>query len=318
MAWGYWSATSVSDRGRSPRRDKNREQAAAAMAMHQQLAASTSVPQPQQPQQQEQIVEIEATPAQASTAGMSEPLHQVQGGAQQIQAEMQATAAEVPPDRLNSFYTYSTVANATTGSRLDIAPGGGIQVLPRSGAAGISYQTTHQPPSPVESDSVDYEQPSSSLLHSGSFVMHHEDTSSSHQHHHQHKIPDLGHHTSSRMRLIRDDDDDIIEGLSDAEFDDMPAPPGSVYYAEAIKIQSQPRPSQGCLLHGIPFCRLPSEPAAAAPPLHQPPLIGHDVGGGGGGGGGNGGLDQPQVYFENISWGRSSTCWDDDDGEYSY
>ncbi|XP_031783603.1 atypical protein kinase C isoform X2 [Nasonia vitripennis] len=297
MAWGYWSATSVSDRGRSPRRDKNREQAAAAMAMHQQLAATSSVPQPQQPQQpqqqpQEQIVEIEATPAQASTAGMSEPLMQVQGGAQQqqiTQAEM-ASAAEAPPDRLNSFYTYASVANATTGSRVDAA---GIQVLPRSGAAGLGYHHQPQPPSPVESDSVDYEQPTSSLLHSSSFVMHHEDSGSSSHHHHHHKMPDLGHHTSSRMRLIRDEDDDVIEGLSDAEFDDLPAPPGGVYYAEAIKIQSQPRPNQGCLLHGIPFCRLPAEPA---PPL-QPPLMAHEVGGGG-----NGAADQPQVYFENISW----------------
>ena len=398
MAWGYWSATSVSDRGRSPRRDKDKHSAAAAAAAavlqqhhHQPAAVASTIVhvQPQQTQQQQVyqqpsqlteqpviVVQQEPLPSShqqqqqqpaqvVSTAGISlssnEPLA---GGSslhmQQMQAELAAAVAEnLPPQdpcsrmiQGGSFYSYSAVANAERRRGQDNLGGPiGVQVLPRGVPATAAAATTssatyhHQPPSPVESDSVDYEQPATSGMALGMTVTPGFPTGSSSQTlpRHVHIIdcddddddeglitpppppPHLMHtghlhaghhrcegsslvHTSSRMKLLRDDDD-IIEGLSDVEFEDS----ADVIYSSTTSTTRIGQPgTSGCLIHGIPPpCRIPPEPA---PPL-PPPL------GGGGGGGRNEEQrepGEPQLWFDDITWGRSaSSCWDDlDDGEY--
>ena len=171
MAWGYWSATSV-DRGRSPRREKDKQ-----AIHHQQLQ--------QQPQQYQ---------TQDSLQGCS--------SLQQVQAELDAVASEDPPcSRMiqgGSFYSYSAAAAAVaaaaterkTASSADQLPGG-IHVFPRDLQARPG--TSNYTPSPG-SDSAEYEQP---IAHINNCV-HHEDPR------------DVLVQTSSRVKLLRDDGDDEI------------------------------------------------------------------------------------------------------------
>ncbi|XP_014487148.1 PREDICTED: atypical protein kinase C isoform X1 [Dinoponera quadriceps] len=152
MAWGYWSATSVSDRGRSPRREKDKQQ------QHQ------SLHQHQQQQQSQQVYQSQADLAQ-STYGVQ-------------QAELAAgpgcavAVVEEPPCSMmiqgGSFYSYSaaTAAAAAASRRITGAEGGpsssttstGIQVLPRE--RHIRPGTSaYAPQSPGSGDSAEYEQP---------------------------------------------------------------------------------------------------------------------------------------------------------------
>lgn len=136
MAWGYWSATSVSDRGRSPRREKDKQH------LH------------QQQQQQQQLHQTEP--------GLSQGTY----GVQQVQGELGVTASA----STGSFYSYSAAtaaaAAAAVGRRLPPGVEGpstsstGVQVLPRERT--IKPSTSTYPPSPG-SDSAEYEQPIGSL-----------------------------------------------------------------------------------------------------------------------------------------------------------
>lgn len=160
MAWGYWSATSVSDRGRSPRREKDKQQY---QSLH-------------QPQQQHH---------HQGETGVSQGMY----GVQQVQGELGVSsssvstgsgvgggaAVEEPPCSMmiqgGSFYSYSAAtaaaaAAATVGRRIPPAIEGpstsstGIQVLPRD--RPIKSNTSTYPPSP-SSDSAEYEQPMAGL-----------------------------------------------------------------------------------------------------------------------------------------------------------
>ncbi|XP_076660815.1 protein kinase C iota type isoform X1 [Halictus rubicundus] len=158
MAWGYWSATSVSDRGRSPRREKDKQQS---QGLHQ-----------HQQQQQQQFHQTES--------GISTGLYGVQ---QQVQSEIgvgtssgpggggaAGAAVEEPPCSMmiqgGSFYSYSAAlaaaAAAAAGRKIPPAvevpstSSTGIQVLPRD--RPIKSSTSTYPPSP-SSDSAEYEQP---------------------------------------------------------------------------------------------------------------------------------------------------------------
>ncbi|XP_076223091.1 protein kinase C iota type isoform X1 [Nomia melanderi] len=152
MAWGYWSATSVSDRGRSPRREKDKQQS---QGLH------------QQQQQQQQFHQGET-----GITGLY--------GVQQVQGELgvgtssgpggAGAAVEEPPCSMmiqgGSFYSYSAALAAATAAaasrKIPAAVEGpstsstGIQVLPRE--RPIKSSTSTYPPSP-SSDSAEYEQP---------------------------------------------------------------------------------------------------------------------------------------------------------------
>lgn len=145
MAWGYWSATSVGDRGRSPRREKDKQ-------IHHQLQQ-----QPQQYQTQESLQGSSSLP--------------------QVQGELETAVGEDPPcSRMiqgGSFYSYSAAAAAVAAAaeRRTVpnleGPSGGIQVFPRDLQARPG--TSNFTPSPG-SDSAEYEQP----IHLNSYV-HQED-----------------------------------------------------------------------------------------------------------------------------------------------
>ncbi|XP_046464967.1 atypical protein kinase C isoform X1 [Neodiprion pinetum] len=120
MAWGYWNATSVADRGRSPRRDKDKQTI-------------------QQSQQQQQT-----TPAASEFLQGASTLQQIQG------CEMSSAvgnAVEDAPCTLmiqgGSFYSYSAAAAAAAaaaaGRRASVVEGAALQaaVLPRAPGAGF-------------------------------------------------------------------------------------------------------------------------------------------------------------------------------------
>ncbi|XP_051164524.1 atypical protein kinase C isoform X1 [Leptopilina boulardi] len=210
MAWGYWSATSVGDRGRSPRRDKDK-------TINHQL-------QQQQQQQQQQ-------PAQ-----QYQTLDSLQGTSQlQVQGELDG---EDPPcSRMiqgGSFYSYSAAAAAVAAAAerrtfpsnlVEGSTSGGMihhvfprDLQPRPGTSNFS-------PSPG-SDSAEYEQP----IHLNSYI-HHDDPR------------DVLVQTSSRIKLLRDDGDDDV---SETELEDMSST--DVIYASNNRL-IRPG-SSGCLVHG--------------------------------------------------------------------
>lgn len=149
MAWGYWSATTVSDRGRSPRREKDKQ--------HQQ-----GLHQQQQPQQFHQT--------ESGVYGIVQQVQSDLGVVSSASGPGAGAAAEEPPCSMmiqgGSFYSYSAAtaaaAAAAAGRRVPPAVEGpstsstAVQVLPRDRPAKSSTST--YPPSPG-SDSAEYEQP---------------------------------------------------------------------------------------------------------------------------------------------------------------
>ncbi|XP_078039117.1 protein kinase C iota type isoform X1 [Augochlora pura] len=158
MAWGYWSATSVSDRGRSPRREKDKQQP---QTLHQH-------------QQQQQ-------PYHQTETGLYGIQQQIQGeiGVGTSSGSGAGAAVEEQPCSMmiqgGSFYSYSAAlaaaAAAAAGRKIPPAVEGpstssmGIQVLPRD--RPIKSSTSTYPPSP-SSDSAEYEQPIVGLRGEGS------------------------------------------------------------------------------------------------------------------------------------------------------
>ncbi|XP_066588212.1 atypical protein kinase C [Prorops nasuta] len=170
MAWGFWSATSVSDRGRSPRRDKDKHQQHYAQnTVVYQLPSQLQQPQ-QQPQQQQQQVQTEAV--YATTFAQSE----LGRGASGATANAEEASCSSSMIRGGSFYSYSAASAAaaaeTAARRVTAIVEGssssssmGIQVMPRDihttssrASLGSIKHGSNYPPSPG-SDSAEYEQP---------------------------------------------------------------------------------------------------------------------------------------------------------------
>lgn len=265
MAWGYWSATSVSDRGRSPRRDKDKQQ-------HQTLH--------QQQQQQQQYHQTET--------GVSQGMY----GVQQVQGELAdvssssaistgpgvSAAVEEPPCSImiqgGSFYSYSAAtaaaaAAAAVGRRIPSAVEGGpstsstgIQVLPRD--RPIKSSTSTYPPSP-SSDSAEYEQPIAGLR----------TECSPHNSPHDDIFAQPGT-SSSRIKLLCDKG---IDDTSEVDIDEVTAT--EMMYATANRVIG----TSTCRVHG-PCNPLPD----SAPPM--PPLIDDTTG-------------SSEFWFNDITWGRS-------------
>lgn len=158
MAWGYWSATSVGDRGRSPRRDKDKQ----------------TLQQQTQQQQQQQLHETPATDAPLqSCSGVQQQLQQVsvELGNVQTGEEHQNLSSQLAGASAPYSYTVAAAAAAAAAGRrtpASIEIGGGasstsgiMHVLPRDlhQRAG----TSNYPPSPGGSDSAEYEQPTIAL-----------------------------------------------------------------------------------------------------------------------------------------------------------
>lgn len=267
MAWGYWSATLVSDRGRSPRREKDKQQ-------HQSLH--------QQQQQQQQFHQSES--------GVTQGLY----GVQQVQGELGVSssvgsgpgagagvgaagaAVEEPPCSMmiqgGSFYSYSAAtaaaAAAAVGCRIPPAVEGpstsstGIQVLPRD--RPIKSSTSTYPPSP-SSDSAEYEQPIAGLRSECSPNNSPRDDI----------FVQAG--SSSRMKHLCDKG---IDETSDVDVDEVVTT--EVMYATSNRVIG----TSTCRVHGP--CNPPSD---AAVPL--PSLIDDTTG-------------PPQFWFNDITWGRFS------------
>ncbi|CAK9833102.1 Atypical protein kinase C [Anthophora retusa] len=247
MAWGYWSATSVSDRGRSPRREKDKQQH---QGLHQ-----------QQQQQQQQYHQTD------TSTGVMQGMY----GLQQVQGELAsvssssaastglgtgpASAVEEPPCSImiqgGSFYSYSTAATAAAvGRRIPPTVEGGpstsstgIQVLPRD--RPIKSSTSTYPPSP-SSDSAEYEQPIVSLRG---------ECSPPHNSPRDDIFIQPGS-SSSRMKLLCDKG---IDDTSDVDLDEVT--PTEMMYATTNRAIG----TSTCRVHGS--CNPPPDSAAPIPSL---------------------------------------------------
>lgn len=145
MAWGYWSATSVSDRGRSPRREKDKSSS----STYQTPSEITGV----------------SVPITSSSSSSS--------GVQQMTDLNVLQDDDLNPIEGSTFYTYSMAANAAASIAAGrhtplIAEGSssGPQSFPPGGSHHPRASTSTYPGSPG-SDSAEYEQPNMSInLHS--------------------------------------------------------------------------------------------------------------------------------------------------------
>lgn len=270
MAWGYWSATSVSDRGRSPRREKDKQQH---QILHQQQ-------QQQQQHQQQQYLQAETGVSQAIYG-----VPQVQGELTGVSSSSAVStgpgagaAVEEPPCSMmiqgGSFYSYSTATAAaataaTVGRRiLPVVEGGpstsstGIQVLPRD--RPIKSSSSTYPPSP-SSDSAEYEQPIAGLR----------SECSPHNSPRDDIFAQPGT-SSSRMKLLCDKD---IDDTSEVDIDEVTAT--EMMYATANRAIG----TSTCRVHGL--CNPPLDSAGPMPSLLD------DTTG------------PSQFWFNDITWGRS-------------
>lgn len=282
MAWGYWSATSVSDRGRSPRREKDKQ--------HQSLHQSQ-----QQAQQQMHQQELQST---YSTVQQERELG--------VAATGMGVAKEEPPCSMmiqgSSFYSYSaaTAAAATAAASRRISAvveGGGpsssatvsgIQVLPRE--RPVKPSTSTYPPTPGSGGSAEYEQPLIATSHpriadispplsriggsSPPLPPHH---------HHQDEIfaqPSTSSSVSRTSKILQCppslDVAGSMDNLSEAELDEITA--------EMIYSRTIIGPTATCRLHG---------PCNQQPPP-PPPVSLLDVEP----------VGSSQFQFNEISWGR--------------
>ncbi|XP_071560634.1 atypical protein kinase C isoform X1 [Temnothorax nylanderi] len=242
MAWGYWSATTVSDRGRSPRREKDKQH----QSLHQHQPPSQQQQQQQQAQQQMHQTELSA---QSTYASVQERELSVTGPGIGV-------ASEEPPCSMmiqgGSFYSYSAAtaaaAAAAVSRRISTVVEGsgggggpssitstGIQVLPRE--RHVKPGTSTHPPSPGSGDSAEYEQPLVGHLRSadispppiliGSPPHHHQYY---HHLHHDDILAQPG--TSSRPTKLLQCPPDAVEGmdeLSEAELEEVAANAELIY-----------------------------------------------------------------------------------------
>ncbi|XP_012282715.1 atypical protein kinase C isoform X1 [Orussus abietinus] len=237
MAWGYWSATSVSDRGRSPRREKDKH-SQLYQQQQQQQQYSQQYPQSQQSQQQQQVCEGLQT---------SSGTQQVQQQAEPGSGAAAGSSAEETPFcgmmiKGGSFYSYSAATAAVAAASAAVvarsrASGAGpegpqVGLIPRdhvqprpSQALGPNY-----PPSPG-SESADYEQPH---VPQNSYQIRPESPGTE-------VLPPIA---ASRIIPRRDD---LEEECSEVELDDNL--PSEIIYPDSAYL-GQPGTS-GCLLHGM-------------------------------------------------------------------
>ncbi|TGZ32557.1 hypothetical protein DBV15_05380 [Temnothorax longispinosus] len=241
MAWGYWSATTVSDRGRSPRREKDKQ--------HQSLHQHQPPSQQQQQQQAQQQMHQTELSAQSTYASVQERELSVTGPGIGI-------VTEEPPCSMmiqgGSFYSYSAAtaaaAAAAVSRRISTVVEGsgggggpssitstGIQVLPRE--RHVKPGTSTHPPSPGSGDSAEYEQPLIGQLRSadispppiliGSPPHHHQ-----YYHHLHHDDIFAQPGTSSRATKLVQCPPDAVEGmdeLSEAELEEVAANAELIY-----------------------------------------------------------------------------------------
>ena len=244
MAWGYWSATSVGDRGRSPRRDKDKQ----------------SLQQQTQQQQQQQLHETPGDPIQSCSS--------VQLQLQQAAVELGNVLQVVDDQPVSSqypgagaLYSYSLAASAAASvaagrraASAAVVEGGcstSIHLLQRDlhSRAG----TSNYPPSPG-SDSAEYEQPT--IGYRTAFIQSHDsdlDLESM-------LVPPPAPQSSTsilaatRYKMLRGDEPD--DDMSDAELEVEAAAAEMIYAtnsqaaAAAAAAAAAGFPPGGCLVHG--------------------------------------------------------------------
>ncbi|XP_044592860.1 atypical protein kinase C isoform X1 [Cotesia glomerata] len=231
MAWGYWSATSVNDRGRSPRREKDKQQ------QSQYQTASEVGAQVQQLQQQQQQRQID-------------------------EQNLELDEDQIP----GGFYPYSLAAAAAAvaaGKRTPAADGssGLLQALAKDPVV-LPGTSSYGPPSPG-SDSAEYEQPTIALQ---AYVQQH-DT----REHSPTEIHSVAGTLDRRLRSIRIDSagnslvgnsghDGVNDDATDVEFEDEIIVPEVIY--ETTPSRASFTGSLGsCLIHGP---RMPPDPGTSS------------------------------------------------------
>lgn len=284
MAWGYWSATSVSDRGRSPRREKDKQ--------HQSLHQYQS----QQAQQQMHQSELSTQSAYGSVQQERE-LGVATPGV--------GAAAEEPPCSMmiqsGSFYSYSAAAAAAS-RRISTVEGGGgpssvtstgIQVLPRERHVKPG-SSAYPPSSPGSGDSAEYEQPLAGHFRAADISpppsrgsppsLHHH-----HHHHHDDIFVQPGASSSRVTKLLQcPPPDEGMDELSEAELEEVAV--------NAELIYGRIGPTATCRLHGPcgqqPLPPLPPESAPSMTSLLEIEPAGPS-----------------QFQFNEITWGRCEPRW---------
>ncbi|XP_043269539.1 atypical protein kinase C isoform X1 [Venturia canescens] len=261
MAWGYWSATSVGDRGRSPRRDKDKQ----------------TLQQQTQQQQQQQLHETPGVDAPLQSCSGVQQLQQVsvELGNVQTGEEHQSLSSQLPGASAPYSYTVAAAAAAAaaaagrrTPANIDIGGGtssssGIMHVLPRD--LHQRPGTSNYPSSPGGSDSAEYEQPTIAL-HSA-YVQQHDDDSPL-------DIDGIlvppppapaqsaSLRASTRIKMFRGDEHD--GDITDPEFEDDVAVAELIYASNrnaAAAAAAAGLPSGGCRLHG-PCGQIPDTTAS--------------------------------------------------------
>lgn len=292
MAWGYWSATSVSDRGRSPRREKDKQ--------HQSLYQQHQPPSQQQQQQQQQMHQTEL--AQSTYASIQETQRELG-----VTVPGVGVAMEEPPCSMmiqgGSFYSYSAATAAAAAAAVSrristVVEGGGpssltstgIQVLPRE--RHVKPGSSTHPPSPGSGDSAEYEQPLVGHLRSADISPPSGMSSPPHHHHyhhhHHHRHDDIFAQpgTSSRVTKLLSCPPDTVEGmdeLSEAELEEVAANAELIYGIG---------PTATCRVHG-PCSQQPLPPLPESA-LSMTSLLDIEPAG------------PSQFQFNEITWGRCS------------
>lgn len=277
MAWGYWSATSVSDRGRSPRREKDKQ--------YQQYQSLHPHQHQQQQQQQSQQMHQTQTELQQSTYA------ELGAG-----AGCAGTVVEEPPCSMmiqgGSFYSYSAAtaaaaaaaAAAVGGRRVSAVVEGpsssttmstGIQVLPRERGHVRPSVSTYPPHSPDSGDSAEYEQPIASGGLRGDITPPRGGTP------HDDMFAQPGTSSSSVSRPRPPPCDiEAMEELTETEFEDLHN--AELIYAARTGIGG----SATCRVHGPCGQPLPEPSSSMSSLLDESALV------------------QSQFQFNEITWGR--------------
>lgn len=284
MAWGYWSATSVGDRGRSPRRDKDKQ----------------SLQQQAQHQQQQQLHETPGDPVQ-SCSGVQQQLQQAAVELENVlqvgeAAQQQSSTSQIPG--AGALYSYSLAAAAAAAAAGRRTPGvvegstssGMMQMLPRD--IHSRPGSSNYPPSPG-SDSAEYEQPTIAL-HSA-YVQQHESD------------PDLDSMlvpppapqsassilTATRLKMLRGDEPD--DDITDAELEEEAAVAEIIYASNsraAAAAAAAGLPPGGCLVHG-PCGQMPDSTASMSSLISEQYPAGSLA------------TYSSQVWLNDITWGTS-------------
>lgn len=281
MAWGYWNATSLNDRGRSPRRDKEK---ISTYVSSESREPSQSREKPQQSNFQKSHTEpqviyehhrkslsratptsvVQSYPPHGSTAGISLPAEIVQSCNDLKTPQPITTKSIDDPCRKmiqgGSFFSYSAMTRSKKPYHIP------INIVSQS-MCGLSA-SNYLPPSPKESDPADYEQPLPAKNRNNSLkINYHSDIND------ENKILP----TSLNTVLLDDNVDDDL--LSNADYD------SSNEKSYTIEKGLEQARTNMCRIHGS--MNFPDDHVSSLQSITTE------------------NSEKSQLWFDDISWGRS-------------